>query len=129
MRDLSTVDEVQMLWRPLTDEEVERVNALLPVVSDLLRQEADNRGKDIDAMIEKGELRHNVVASVVTDIIRRYINTVGDDSAPRTQYAQSALGYSSSGTFLVPGGGMFIKNAELSRLGLRRARVGSVDFD
>lgn len=129
MRDLSTVDEVQMLWRPLTDEEVERVNALLPVVSDLLRQEAENRGKDIDAMIEKGELRHNVVASVVTDIIRRYINTVGDDSAPRTQYAQSALGYSSSGTFLVPGGGMFIKNAELSRLGLRRARVGSVDFD
>lgn len=129
MRDLSTVDEVQMLWRPLTDEEVERVNALLPVVSDLLRQEADNRGKDIDAMIEKDELRHNVVASVVTDIIRRYINTVGDDSAPRTQYAQSALGYSSSGTFLVPGGGMFIKNAELSRLGLRRARVGSVDFD
>lgn len=43
------------------------------------------------------------------------------------QTSESALGYSQSATFLVPGGGLFIKNAELARLGLRRQRYGTLD--
>lgn len=42
--------------------------------------------------------------------------------------SQSALGYSVTGTYLIPGGGLFIKKSELSRLGLRRQRVGVMDI-
>ncbi|MGV7835606.1 Gp19/Gp15/Gp42 family protein, partial [Mycobacterium kansasii] len=41
---------------------------------------------------------------------------------------ESALGYSVSGSYLVPGGGLFIKNSELSRLGLKKQRFGVIDF-
>ncbi|MFR4357424.1 MAG: Gp19/Gp15/Gp42 family protein, partial [Clostridia bacterium] len=36
-------------------------------------------------------------------------------------------GYSYSGTYLVPGGGLFIKKTELARLGLRRQRYGVME--
>ena len=32
-----------------------------------------------------------------------------------------------SGSFLVPGGGLFIKKSELARLGLRRQRMGVIE--
>ncbi|MBT0881660.1 phage Gp19/Gp15/Gp42 family protein, partial [Campylobacter sp. 2018MI27] len=44
-----------------------------------------------------------------------------------TQMTESALGYSYSGSFLVPGGGLFIKDTELKRLGLKRQRYGVID--
>ena len=44
------------------------------------------------------------------------------------QFSQSALGYTASGTYLVPGGGLFIKKSELSRLGLKRQRIGVLDI-
>ena len=50
------------------------------------------------------------------------------DSEPMTQFSESALGYSASGTFLVPGGGLFIKSSELARLGLKRQKYGVIDL-
>ena len=45
-----------------------------------------------------------------------------------TQFAESALGYSVSGSYLVPGGGLFIKDSELKRLGLKKQRYGVIDI-
>ena len=50
------------------------------------------------------------------------------DQEPMTQYAESALGYSVSGSFLVPGGGLFIKDSELKRLGFKKQRYGVIDL-
>ena len=50
------------------------------------------------------------------------------DNEPVTQESQSALGYTWSGTYLVPGGGLFIKNSELARLGLKRQRYGGFEL-
>ena len=33
-----------------------------------------------------------------------------------------------SGTYLVPGGGLFIKKSELSRLGLRKQKIGTIEM-
>jgi len=60
-------------------------------------------------------------------VIARTLMT-STNQEPMTQMTQSALGYSYSGSYLVPGGGMFIKNSELSRLGLKRQRYGVIDF-
>lgn len=123
----ATAEQVAALWRPLSPAELERVNELLPVVSDALRQEAANRGRDLDDMIASGKVLETVVRSVTVDVVARAMMTP-TDGAPQTQYSQSALGYTISGTFLVPGGGLFIKDAELARLGLRRQRIGVIDL-
>lgn len=123
----ATVEDVTALWRLLSQEEMERVEQLLPVVSDSLRQEAMNRGRNLDKMIETGKVLGSVVKSVTVDVVARAIMTPTDD-VPQTQYSQSGLGYTMSGTFLVPGGGLFIKNAELARLGLRRQKIGVIDL-
>ncbi|EMF0203425.1 phage Gp19/Gp15/Gp42 family protein [Enterococcus hirae] len=128
MQPFATIDDLEKLWRKLKPDETERAKQLLIIVSDSLREEAGRVGKDLDKMIkEKPPYFTNVVKSVTVDIVARTLMT-STDQEPMTQTTESALGYSWSGSYLVPGGGLFIKNTELSRLGLRRQRYGVIDF-
>ena len=127
MEAFATIEDIASLWRPMTPAETERADALLPVVSDTLREEAKRVGKDLDEMVAENPAYANVVKSVVVDIIARTLLTSTEDE-PMTQVSQSALGYSWSGSYLVPGGGLFIKKSELARLGLRKQRYGVIDF-
>jgi Phage protein Gp19/Gp15/Gp42. len=128
MASFATINDVTELWRPLTADETTRAKQLLEVVSDSLRMEADKVGKDLDSMIvESPAFLENVVRSVTVDVVARTLMT-STSQEPMTQTAESALGYSWSGSYLVPGGGLFIKNSELSRLGLRKQRYGVIDF-
>ena len=127
MDNFATIDDVTTLWRTVTESERQRIEALLPVVSSSLRYEADKVGKDLDKMIEEKPLLADVVKSVTVDVVARTIMT-STDTEPMTQMSQSAGGYSMSGTFLVPGGGLFIKKSELARIGLRRQRIGAIEL-
>lgn len=127
MQDFATIQDIENLFRKLSVEEQSRANALLPVVSDSLRQEAFKVGKDLDAMLESGDLLENVLTSVTVDVVARTLLT-STENEPMQQMTQSALGYSVSGTFLNAGGGLFIKRAELARLGLKRQRYGAIDL-
>lgn len=122
-----SVDDVISLWRPLKNDEILRVKELIPVVENSLRVEADKIGKDLDQMAKDNEAYSDVLKSVIVDVVARTLMTATDQE-PMTQYSESALGYSFSGSFLVPGGGLFIKKSELSRLGLKRQRYGVIDF-
>lgn len=124
--DFATIDDLAVLFRQLTAEEQERARNLIPIVQDVLREEAKKVGKDLDDLA-KSESYKNLVKSVVVDIVARVLMT-STNQEPMTQYAESALGYSVSGSFLVPGGGLFIKRSELDRLGLRRQRYGVLDL-
>jgi hypothetical protein len=129
MENLASVNDVNSLWKPLSNAEQGQVEALLPVVSDSLRQEAKRVGKDLDEMIAKGEILPNVVKSVVVDVISRYLDQLSSDNASTlSQESQSALGYSWSGTYVNTGGGMSILKKDLKRLGLTRQRFGMVDL-
>lgn len=127
MADFATVDDIINLWRPMTPAETSRATALLPIVSDSLRVEADKVGKDLDEMVTDNKTYASVVKSVVVDIVSRTLLT-STENEPMTQMSESALGYSFQGSYLVPGGGLFIKRTELSRLGLRKQRYGVIDF-
>jgi hypothetical protein len=126
MTAFATVDDLRKLWRELTPEETIRAEELLPVVSDRLRMEAEDVGKDIDEKIAESVSYKNVVKSVTVDIVARTLMT-STTKEPMTQYSESALGYSVSGTFLTPGGGLFIKRDELKALGLRKQRYGVME--
>lgn len=122
-----TIDQVESLFRPLNADEKVKASALIPVVIASLKQEAKKSGRDLEKMIEEGDLYEEVFRSVVCDVVGRTLMTSTQDQ-PMTQMSQSALGYSVSGTFLVPGGGLFIKKSELSRLGLRRQKIRMVSL-
>ena len=127
MADFATVDDLAKLWRPLKPSEEEQASDLLAVVSDSLRVEAEKVGKDLDQMIAESVSLASVAKSVTVDVVARTLMT-STDQEPMTQVTESALGYSYTGSFLVPGGGLFIKDSELKRLGLKRQRYGVVDF-
>lgn len=122
----ATVDDLATLWRPLNDNEKKRAAALLPVVSASLRLEAKKVGKNLDFMVLEDPDLSEVAKSVTVDVVARTLMT-STDQEPMTQMSESAGGYSTSGTFLVPGGGLFIKKSELKRLGLRRQKVGVIN--
>lgn len=126
LEKFATLDDLKNLWRDLEEKEVSRANALLNTVSHVLRVEAKKVNKDLDLLV-KDESYSYLVKSVVVDIVARTLMT-STNQEPMTQYAESALGYSVSGSFLVPGGGLFIKDSELKRLGFKKQRYGVIDI-
>lgn len=127
MGDFATVEELQTLWRLLKSDERKRAEALLKIVSDSLRVEAKKVGKDLDVLVDGDSSFASVVKSVTVDVVARTLMT-STEQEPMTQFAESALGYSVSGSYLVPGGGLFIKDSELKRLGLKKQRFGVMDI-
>lgn len=125
--DYATLDDLTLLWRPMTEAEQVRAAALLPIICASLRNEAAKVGKDLDSMVAASTDLAAVAKSVTVDVVARTLMTA-TDGEPMTQMTQSAGGYSASGTFLVPGGGLFIKKSELARLGLRRQRLGGIEL-
>lgn len=125
----ATITDVITLWRPLTSDEQIRTEALLPIISDELRVRAQAVGRDLDAMIEANPLLANVAKEVTVSAVSRVIrqNTTGD---AMSQESQAGLGYSWSGTYAIPGGGIgnAIFPSDLKRLGLKRQRIGVIDF-
>lgn len=127
MEPFATIEDLTALWRSVTSEEQNRAKTLLQIVSDCLREAARQVGKNLDTMIGEVPYLESVAKSVTVDVVARTLMT-STNQEPMTQLTQSAGGYSASGTFLVPGGGLFIKRSELARLGLRRQKMGGMDL-
>lgn len=128
----ATVEDVELLGgKTLTADETTRTAALLPVISDLLRNEANKVGRNLDGMIVADETGAygSTVKLVTVDITIRVLrqDTSGE---PMSQESQSGLGYTWSGTYAIPGGGIAnaILRNDLKRLGLRRQRIGALDI-
>ncbi|MEZ7748794.1 phage Gp19/Gp15/Gp42 family protein [Gemella sanguinis] len=127
LEPFASVDDLEILWRKVEIHELCRSEELLRTVSHVLRVEAKKVKKDLDLLVKQDESYSYLVKSVVVDIVARTLMT-STNQEPMTQYSESALGYSVSGSFLVPGGGLFIKDSELKRLGLKKQRYGIIDF-
>ncbi|HGD0911828.1 TPA: phage Gp19/Gp15/Gp42 family protein [Streptococcus agalactiae] len=127
MTNFAITDDVILLWRQLSVDEIKRAEALLETVSDTLRLEASKVGKNLDEMILETPYFATVLKSVTVDIVARTLMTA-TQGEPMSQESQSALGYTWSGTYLVPGGGLFIKDSELKRLGLKKQRYGGIEL-
>ena len=125
----ATLNDVEVLFRSLSAEESERVTALLPIISDELRYRAMTVHRDLDEMITVTPILENVAKEVTVSIIGRILrqSTTGE---AMSQESQAGLGYSWSGTYAIPGGGIgnAIMPSDLKRLGLKRPRIGIIDF-
>ena len=89
MADFASVTDIQNLKRALTAAEQTRAGYLLPVVSDIIRYEAQKVGKDMDALVAADPAFANTVKALTVDVVMRELNTPGTQ-LPATQYAESA---------------------------------------
>lgn len=128
MSNFATTDDLIQRWRPLTADEIAQADILLSDVSNALRVFAFDHNFDFDQMVKDLPARGELAKAVTCDIVRREMQSLSDESPAMSQMSQSALGYSVSGTFLSPGGGLFIKNAELKMLGLLKQKAKGVDL-
>ena len=121
-------DVIAISGATYTAEQQERITTLLPLISDLIRSEGEAGGKNIDEAIVTDTAYASVVKMVTVDVVARILrqSTTGE---PMSQESQSALGYSWSGTYAIPGGGaaMSLMNNEKKILGLTRQRWGAMD--
>ena len=128
MTAYATVQDIIDLYGPLTADEQSRAGALLPLVSNALRFEAEKVGRNLDFMIENDANLGDVAKLVTVDIVKRVLRQ-SMEGEPMTQEAESALGYSWSGKYAIPGGGIaqaIMKN-DLKRLGIRVQRYGGIE--
>ena len=126
MKDFATLTDVATLTgKEYSVAEQARLTALLADISNALRFEAEKVGKNIDQMIANSETYASVVKIVTVDIVTRVLRQ-SQEGEPMTQFTQSALGYSVSGTYAIPGGGISgtIMRNDLKRLGLRCQQIG-----
>ena len=130
MSAFATLSDVQTLTgKTYTEAEQGRITALLSMVSDALCWEAERVGQNLQQMTYENNTLANVAKMVTVDIVVRVLRQ-SQEGEPMTQETQSALGYSWSGTYAVPGGGISgaIMRNDLKRLGIRRQRFGVIDL-
>lgn len=130
MNSFATVDDVSGLTgKTYTADEQERIGELLGAISNVLRYEASKVGKDMDGMVSEDAAYADVVRLVTVDIVARVMRQ-SYEGDPMSQESQSAMGYTWSGTYAIPGGGIAaaILRNDLKRLGLRQQRYGVMDF-
>ena len=127
MKRYATVTDIANMWRDLTAEEQTRAGYLIDAVCSEIRLKAKAQGKDFDAMVDADADLAEVAKAVTVDTVSRVLSQ-STTSEPFSQTTQSALGYSVTGTYLVPGGGSLMLNRDLKRLGLLRQRIREIDI-
>lgn len=130
MSVFATLEElITLSGASYTTEQMSRAGELLPLVSDLIRVEGKKCGVDVDGKVSGSTTYASVVKLVVCDVVSRAMrqSTSGDSLA---QESQTALGYTWSGTYAIPGGGvaMSLMNNEKKLLGFRRQRYGVIEL-
>lgn len=130
MSAFAALSDVQTLTgMTYSETEQGRINALLPMVSDALCWEAERVGQNLQQMIYENDALASVAKMVTVDIVVRVLRQ-SQEGEPMSQESQSALGYTWSGTYAVPGGGISgaIMRNDLKRLGIKRQRYGVIDL-
>ena len=125
MADFASVTDIQNLKRALTAAEQTRASSLLPVVSDIIRYEAQKVGKDADALVAADAVFANVAKAVTVDVVMRELNTPGTQ-LPATQYSEAAGSVSMSYSIPNGSGRIALWPSDLKSLGFRRQQIGSL---
>lgn len=121
----ATVSDIETYWRTLTSAEQTTASNMISDVSAKIRLRAAGCGKNFDDMIAASE---DLAATAKTIVCQSVINAMKmQESIPATQFSESAGGYTVSGTYFTPGGGVKISKTDWRELGLGGQRYGGLD--
>ena len=124
----ATVDNYEAIYGiSLSVSESERVESLLDAASSMLNVELKKRGKTASYITDDEDMTE-VAKLIVCASVNRIMKKNSSAGADLSQYSQSALGYTVSGTFLNPGDDLYFLTNELKRLGLKRQRIGVIEL-
>lgn len=121
----ATTSDVQTYWRNLTQEESTKVSQMIADTSSKIRLRAAQRGKNFDEMIADNTDLRDVAKTIVCKSVVNAMKML--EAVPATQFSESAGGYSVSGTFYTPGGGLSISKKDWAELGLASQTFGGLD--
>ena len=127
MSDYATIQDVINLKRSLTSEEQTRAGYLIPIISNLIRVEAQRSGRDYDQMIVDTPILADVAKSVTCDVLIRELNTPGTQ-LPATSYSESAGGVSQSYSLPNSSGAIKLWPSDLKALGLRVQKIDALNL-
>ena len=127
MSDYATIQDVINLKRPLTSEEQTRAGYLIPIISNLIRVEAQRTGRDYDQMIAETPILADVAKSVTCDVVIRELNTPGTQ-LPATSYSEGAGGVTQSYTLPNSSGAIKLWPSDLKALGLKRQKIDALNL-
>ena len=123
----ATVADIQSLKRSLTQEEQDRANALIPVISSLIRIEAKKVGRNFDQMMADDPDLADVAKGVVCDVVMRELDTPGTQ-LPATSYSEAAGGVSQSYSLPNSSGSIKLWPSDLKTLGLKRQQISALSL-
>lgn len=122
----TTDDYIGIYGVTLSSNDEERVGNLLDLASSILNVELHKRGKETTYITDDTDMV-NVAKLIVCSSVHRVMKKAEEAGGDITQFSQSALGYSISGTYLNPGDDLYFLENELKRLGLKRQRIGVIE--
>ncbi|MCR4739172.1 MAG: phage Gp19/Gp15/Gp42 family protein [Lachnospiraceae bacterium] len=127
MSDYATVDDIITLKRSITAEEQERAEALISLVSDIIRVAGISVGRDVDQMIEDLPEYASVVKSVTVGVVLRELDTPAGQ-LPATQQTETTGSVSLS--YSLPNASDTIRlwPSDLKMLGFKKQRYGVIEM-
>lgn len=127
MSDYATIQDVINLKRSLTSEEQTRAGYLIPIISNLIRVEAQRTGRDYDHLIAETPILADVAKSVTCDVVIREINTPGTQ-LPATSYSEGAGGVTQSYTLPNSSGAIKLWPSDMKALGLKVQKIDALNL-
>ncbi len=122
----ATIEDLILYWRPLTEGEQATAARMIADASAKIRLRASRRGKDFDDMISEDTDLSDVTKTIICKCVMNAMKMT--EAIPSTQFSESANGYSVSGTFYIPGGGLSLSKSDWRELGLGSQTYGGLNI-
>lgn len=123
---ITTTNDLISRWRTMSSDELTKAQILIDDYEAYLHLFAEDKGINLDEKLEDTNYQR-VFKAVVCDCVANEMVSLIEAPA-MSQMSQSGLGYSVSGTYLNPSGGLFIRNNQLKTLGLMKQKGRSVSI-
>lgn len=130
MNSYATTDDVIAYKGAMSADTLERMPKILEACSAELRLIAKRHNKNLDEMVADDEDIALAVTKGVVDASVNYFYQSENKEPIMSQFAQSAGGYSISGTLANAGGAFYFPKKFLRDIGLSIQKVGTIEvFD
>lgn len=122
----ATIEDLELAWKTLTESEKAKAEEFIKEASAKIRLKAKKKNKDFDEMLAEDEDLAEVTKGLVCNVVKNAMNTPIDQEAI-SQMSIAAGGYSWSGTYSNPGGGVRFTKNDWKVLGLGSQLYGGLD--
>ncbi len=123
----ATTEDIAALWRTLTTAETTKAGLLIPIASSIIFKKGESVGIDTDELYSTDQDYASLLKLTTVNMVARALSK--DTSAPpMSQFTQSALDYSYTGTVIAPGQDLYLLKNEAKVLGINaKPKIGGFE--